>query len=375
MCDEVGGRGPRPCALRVLRDGEFEPTTSGVRLFSRGDRRHIETDGGDRPGGGRIDGRRHAACGAVDPSARALRFFSPAVRSGHQSADRPLPRIVADVAEDDDRRARKLSGRRGATTAACGAALADSPGAPASGPRGDAGSLADQVVRHVCRRRRVSGFRTRVGGSRRRRVSRRRLGRNADRVDRSRCGGRTCSGADAARRLRGSSCARRPWTANARQPRRRDRRRARSPSRGRAMRIRRIRSVPVSRIRNDCRSGCCRTRRSKSGVHALPRRARTRAADHHVQNGRVRVRGILRRAAVRSARARPSGRRSILSRDAFTHWGCHDRRYRCHRDRAAQTGVRQRAASRRLSRPAHVPCRRRVPRDEPPRRQAAPTRP
>ena len=53
-------------------------------------------DGGDRPGSGRLDGRRHADLGALRQVEAALHLFQAELRPGHQPADRPDPRRAGD---------------------------------------------------------------------------------------------------------------------------------------------------------------------------------------------------------------------------------------------------------------------------------------
>ena len=74
-----------------------------VQRVGRGARRDHPRAGRRRERGGGLDGRRHAHAGAVEESALFVRLFSPAVRAGHESADRQLARKHRDVAADADR--------------------------------------------------------------------------------------------------------------------------------------------------------------------------------------------------------------------------------------------------------------------------------
>ena len=84
--------------------GDAAHAPAGVRLHRRRPADPDGADGDQRPGGGRLDGHRHAAGRAVRPAAAALQLLQAAVRAGHQSADRSDPRRAGDVAEGDDRR-------------------------------------------------------------------------------------------------------------------------------------------------------------------------------------------------------------------------------------------------------------------------------
>ena len=106
-----------PRAERLAGD-ELVRRQIAVRVLARGDRRHPAPDGGRRTRGGRLDGRRHAAGGAVVARPRAARLLPPALRAGHQPADRSVSRGGRDVAAHAPRRARRVSRRDRAAAAA-----------------------------------------------------------------------------------------------------------------------------------------------------------------------------------------------------------------------------------------------------------------
>ena len=66
----------------------------------------------------RVDGRRHAAGGAVRPAAAAVRLLQAALRPGHEPADRPPARGAGDDAAHVDRRDRQPARRAARPTAA-----------------------------------------------------------------------------------------------------------------------------------------------------------------------------------------------------------------------------------------------------------------
>src|ERR1700724_4007873 len=67
---------------------------ASVRLQPGGSIASAATDGGDRPGSGRVDGHRHADFGIVDAVEAPLYLFQAGFRAGNQSADRPDPRGI-----------------------------------------------------------------------------------------------------------------------------------------------------------------------------------------------------------------------------------------------------------------------------------------
>ena len=78
----------------------------------RGPAHPDDADGAERPGGGRLDGQRHAARGALGQAAAALQLLQAALRAGHQPADRPDPRGAGDVARDARSAPSRTSSRR-----------------------------------------------------------------------------------------------------------------------------------------------------------------------------------------------------------------------------------------------------------------------
>ena len=81
----------------------------------RGARPDHPRAGRGRRRGDRLDGRRHADGGVEPESALAVRLPAPAVRPGHQPADRPDPRGDRDVAQHQLRpRAQPVRGKPGA---------------------------------------------------------------------------------------------------------------------------------------------------------------------------------------------------------------------------------------------------------------------
>ena len=87
-----------PDYVPVPDGDERARSAAGVRLHAGGYQADHGADGGERRGGHRLDGRRHAARRALGPAAPALRLLPPALRAGHQPADRPDPRGDGDVA-------------------------------------------------------------------------------------------------------------------------------------------------------------------------------------------------------------------------------------------------------------------------------------
>ena len=92
----VPGPSRGPAALRP-KCQQPDPDTpaaaaGGVRLHVRGRADAPRADGARRRRGRRLDGQRHAARGAVEQAAPALRLFQAALRAGHQPADRLHPR-------------------------------------------------------------------------------------------------------------------------------------------------------------------------------------------------------------------------------------------------------------------------------------------
>ena len=62
-----------------------------LRLLAGGPQAGDRADGGQGRGAGRLDGQRRFAGGPVRPSAAAVLVLQAAVRTGHESADRPDP--------------------------------------------------------------------------------------------------------------------------------------------------------------------------------------------------------------------------------------------------------------------------------------------
>ncbi len=65
----------------------------------------------DAQGSRRLDGRRHAARGAVGPLSRPASFLPAELQPGHQPADRHPARDAGDDAEDPARQSRQRAGR------------------------------------------------------------------------------------------------------------------------------------------------------------------------------------------------------------------------------------------------------------------------
>ena len=94
---------------------------AALRLHARGSAHADGADGDQRPGGGRLDGHRHAAGGAVEQAAAAVQLLQAALRPGHQPADRPDPRGAGDVVGHHDRPGAEPVRRDTASTAiSCG---------------------------------------------------------------------------------------------------------------------------------------------------------------------------------------------------------------------------------------------------------------
>ncbi len=89
---------PEPARGRVDRSarGPAHPP-AGLRLQPRGSAHPARADGDQRPGGGRLDGQRHAAGGALQQTAAAVQLLQAALRAGDQPADRPDSRGSGDV--------------------------------------------------------------------------------------------------------------------------------------------------------------------------------------------------------------------------------------------------------------------------------------
>ena len=92
----LAGREPHRAARAVPAleaDRDRSPhagaAVAGVRLHPRRAAHGAGPDGRERPGAGRLDGDRHAAGGALQPAAAAVRLLQAAVRPGDQPADRP----------------------------------------------------------------------------------------------------------------------------------------------------------------------------------------------------------------------------------------------------------------------------------------------
>ena len=101
---------PAPRAGADRRRAGCAGAAGRVRLHrgGAGDRRR---DGVERRRADRVDGRRHAAGGAVRPAAAAVRLLQAALRPGHEPADRPAARGAGD----------ERCARRSARSATCSA--------------------------------------------------------------------------------------------------------------------------------------------------------------------------------------------------------------------------------------------------------------
>ena len=202
---------------------------------------------------GRLDGQRHAARGAVEQAAAALRLLQATVRAGHQPADRLHPRRDHHLGGNAPR-----LGRQPAQPAAGGlppprTEVADphQRGVREAAPHGPAGPArrraADPVPRDARRERpgQVDGRDPPDGASHDR-------GRGSERPhpERPRRESRVRADPGAARGRRPASLSdpRRP--AHARRPRARNRRSARGASLRAADRLRRQRDQSVPRVRD-----------------------------------------------------------------------------------------------------------------------------
>ncbi len=97
--DQAGiAAGPAPGRRRHAIFGVAAGPPAGLRLHPGRHQVHARAHGRDRRGRDRLDGQRHAAGRAVRPRQAALQLLPPAVRPGHQPADRPDPREDGDVA-------------------------------------------------------------------------------------------------------------------------------------------------------------------------------------------------------------------------------------------------------------------------------------
>ena len=95
--DADRARRPQPGrAARLAHRRLAARSPAGLRLFAGGSRLPAVADGDHRPGGGRLDGQRHADLGAVGQVEAALHLFQAELRAGHQPADRPDPRRAGD---------------------------------------------------------------------------------------------------------------------------------------------------------------------------------------------------------------------------------------------------------------------------------------
>ncbi len=97
------------------RDAARPP--AGLRLHPRGPAAPDGAHGGQRPGGRRLDGHRHAAGRALGQAAAALQLLQAALRPGDEPADRSDPRRAGDVASRPPSAPRGTSSTRRRSTA------------------------------------------------------------------------------------------------------------------------------------------------------------------------------------------------------------------------------------------------------------------
>ena len=104
---QLGAHQPHRAArpLRVLRDPRRGPGAAArpparPRLHRGGVPDGALPDGRARAGGGRLDGQRRGARGALRAPGPALQLLQAALRAGHQPADRPAARGARDVADE-----------------------------------------------------------------------------------------------------------------------------------------------------------------------------------------------------------------------------------------------------------------------------------
>ena len=115
----------RPAAAEGPRAGEeverrAARSAAGVRLHAGKRQAADDADGRERPGGGRLDGHRHADLGAVVEVEAAAHLLQAELRAGDEPADRldprgarDEPRVVHRPAPEHPRPRRHLAGRSG----------------------------------------------------------------------------------------------------------------------------------------------------------------------------------------------------------------------------------------------------------------------
>ena len=96
---------------RGLRGHRAPPAADRRGIHRRGAGDRARRDGRGRQGGDRLDGRRHAARGAVDPLPAAQPLLPAELQPGDQPADRQLARAPGDDAEDPVRQPEERAGR------------------------------------------------------------------------------------------------------------------------------------------------------------------------------------------------------------------------------------------------------------------------
>ena len=324
----------------AARPGHAAAAPGRLRLHLRGRAHRAGADGARRRRGRRLDGQRHAARGAVEPAAPALRLLQAAVRAGHEPADRLHPRRDRDVGRDPPRLrgqpAQSAAGRL--PPARAQVADPDQRGvreSPAHGPAGPAGGRAADAVPRQPRREgpgQVDGGAAADGAAPDRggRGQRPRAQR-----PRRQQGLRADPGADG---RRGPAPLPDPrGIAHARQHRARDRRGARGASLRAADRLRRERDQSLPRLRvdrADDRAGHARRRRPP---HGLQEPGQGRGQGRHqgrLEDGHLLAAELPRRAGVRGRRPAPGRDRRLLQLDTLAH-----RRHRHRRDRAGGAGA------------------------------------
>ena len=268
----------------------------------------LSPDGGPRPGGGRLDGQRHAAGGPLRAPGPALHLLQAALRAGHQSADRPAARGAGDVA-DELHRAAEQPARRDAR------ALPPAQAAPpVPDPRGHGPPAAGRAPGRAGRRPRHD-----LPGRRRRRGPRTGAGRPVPQSRAAIAGGATIlvlTDRGVGRRPRADpGAARRRRAAPPPDPRRpaqrgrhhrRERRAARGDALCAALRLRRQRRLPVPRVRDHPRTR--RVRAPRGSGQPRRRRWTTTSPPSRRGSSRPSARWASRRCAASSARR--SSRRS-----------------------------------------------------------------
>ena len=338
--------------------GEPARSPAGLRLHAGRHQVPDEPDGAGRRGRHRLDGQRLAARGAVGQEQAALQLLQAAVRAGHEPADRSDPRIDRDVAGLVHRpQARPARHQRRQPADAARGRAAD----PRRRRHGAAALDRGAHRRQVQELRDRHHLSARLGRRRRRgqarldvRRKRRRDQERPQHPDHQRPAHEPRAGR-AAGRARAVGRAPAPGArgpAHDRRPRRRDRLGARGAPLRRPRRLRRRGRPSVPRPRDAGRAArrAAEGARHRQGDLQLRQGDRQGSVEDHVEDGRVDLHVVLRRAAVRGDRPREVAGRQVLPRHRQP--GRRHRRVRRRRggDPHAPRRVRRRPGARRHAR-------------------------